>query len=70
MTGEDGYTTHQFPGSDGMTLRQYYAAKALQGFWSQPPEQLQLGQTQEQFREEMCGHFYAWADAMIAEGEK
>lgn len=30
-TGEDGYTRHQFPGSPGMTYRQYLAANIAAG---------------------------------------
>lgn len=53
-------------GSEGMTLRDYFAAKALQGFWSAPDEPIPSEQTREQFRKEMCGLFYEWADAMLA----
>ena len=30
-TGEDGYTSHQEPAHPGMSLRDYFAAAALQG---------------------------------------
>lgn len=50
---------------DECTLRDYFAAKALQGFWSGPDESLPQEQTREQFRKEMCGLFYEWADAML-----
>ena len=31
FTGEDGYTSHQYPGETGMSLRDYFAAAALAG---------------------------------------
>ena len=52
------------------SLRDYFAAKALQGFWASPDEALSPEQTREQFRKEMCGVFYEWADSMLKEREK
>ena len=54
----------------GMTLRDYFAAAALQGFWSQPAKQLTHEQTIENATAEMCEHFYRWADAMLIERTK
>ena len=60
--GKDGPTRHYFP---GMSLRDYFAAKALQGFWSQPGDALPLNKPYEQNRDELCRLFYEWADAVI-----
>lgn len=49
----------------GMTLRDYLAAKALQGFWAAPNQVLDEGKTFEQNQREMCELFYSWADAML-----
>ena len=33
---EDGHVEHQYPGSPGMSLRQWYIGKALQGLCANP----------------------------------
>lgn len=65
VTAEQYYSTYGPMG--GMTLRDYFAGKALQGFWATPPEELPVGKTQEQYLAGMCEYFYKWADAMIEE---
>ncbi len=47
---------------DGMSLRDYLAAKAMQGFAADPNYAATL--------EEMAEWSYKWADAMLAEREK
>jgi hypothetical protein len=54
----------------GMTLRDYFAAKALQGFWAADDEAIPEGQTPEQCRNELCKKFYQWADAMLEAREE
>jgi hypothetical protein len=36
MTCPDGYTHHQLPGSQGMSLRQWYIGQALAGLCANP----------------------------------
>ena len=52
----------------GMTLRDYFAAKALGGWWSSPDSMCALpkGTTFQEFQSETCARFYEWADAMLA----
>jgi len=53
----------------GMTLRDYFAAKALQGMMSL--EQLQMRLGRDINMEQIAGASYEWADAMLkARGEK
>lgn len=33
---DDGHVEHQYPGCEGMSLRQWYIGKALQGFCANP----------------------------------
>ena len=63
-------TTYCTISSDGMTLRDYFAAKALEGFWACPTEEIPQGKSVEQAIDEMCGRFYQWADAMLKERAK
>lgn len=46
--------------NNGMTLRDYFAAKAMQGLLSNPNVRPETD----------CARFYEWADAMLAEREK
>lgn len=54
--------------SPGMTLRDYFAAKALAGWWSSSDSMCALpkGKTLVEFQTEACAKFYEWADAMLA----
>ena len=54
----------------GMTLRDYFAAKALEGYWAQPNEALPPNRSHAEHRTIMCRDFYAWADDMLAERAK
>ncbi len=47
-------------GCEGMTLRDYFAAKAMQGLLSNPNVKPEVN----------AARFYSWADAMIAERAK
>ncbi len=61
---------NQNPRNDGygMTLRDYFAAKALAGWWSSSDSMCALpkGKTLPEFQAEACARFYEWADAMLA----
>jgi hypothetical protein len=49
----------------GMTLRDYFAAKCLEGFWASEDED--IGDKEfDQHQAETCKGFYTWADAMLA----
>ena len=50
----------------GMTLRDYFAAKAMQGWWASPNEALPDGVTFEENQRRMCEKFYEWADVMLS----
>jgi hypothetical protein len=54
-----GYTTQEFEPVDGMTLRDYFAAKAMQGFIASSPA------TPEYILRHMTSDAYAMADAML-----
>jgi len=69
FTGPDGYTSHQHPGSAGMSLRDWFAGKALLG---------SMGFGQDDLLDVACGNAdlvaemlakapYKIADAMLAE---
>lgn len=51
----------------GMTLRDYFAAAALQGFFAAPNEALPKGTDFPVFQQKTVALFYQWADAMLAE---
>ena len=51
-----------------MTLRDYFAAKALQGMLSTDQIQMVIGKTITQ--ENVAGACYEWADAMLKAREK
>lgn len=53
---------------EGMTLRDYFAAKALAGWWSSSDSMCALpkDKTLPEFQTEACARFYEWADAMLA----
>ena len=55
-------------GDIGMTLRDYFAAKALAGCWSSSDSMCALpkDKTLPEFQTEACARFYEWADAMLA----
>ncbi len=55
-------------GDIGMTLRDYFAAKALAGWWSSSDSMCALpkDKTLPEFQTEACARFYEWADAMLA----
>ena len=57
---------------NGMTLRDYFAAKALAGWWSSSDSMCALpkDKTLVEFQTEACAKFYEWADAMLAERAK
>ncbi len=59
-------------GCTGMTLRDYFAAKALAGWWSSSDTMCALpkDKTLVEFQTEACAKFYEWADAMLAERAK
>ena len=59
-------------GDIGMTLRDYFAAKALAGWWSSSDSMCALpkDKTLPEFQTEACARFYEWADAMLAERAK
>ena len=61
---DNGHLTNQ----DGMTLRDYFAAKALAGWWSSSDSMCALpkDKTLPEFQAEACARFYEWADAMLA----
>ena len=52
----------------GMTLRDYFAAKALQGMMTL--EQLQMRLGRDLTMEQIAGASYEWADAMLKAREK
>jgi hypothetical protein len=55
--------------SDGMTLRQYYAAKAMRVFVAEALDDSGLGGADFNF-ETVARRCFAMADAMIAEGAR
>lgn len=56
---------------DGMTLRDYFAAKAMQGFVSQPiPELAELADPNIPLKDYVAHMSYAIADAMLEERDK
>jgi len=62
MTGEDGRTWHQWPGTAGMSLRDWFAGQALVGAIAHSG---QLGWDDASVKEA-----YQVADAMLKEREK
>jgi len=65
ITFDDGRTSHQWPACAGMTLRDYFAAKAMQAILSEDPEYHQKYQFID------LAHFsYKCADAMLKEREE
>lgn len=65
FTGEDGYTSHQCPASEGMSLRDYFAGQAASGLLADP--NLYNGPNWPSLS---AGDCYKFADAMLAEREK
>jgi len=49
----------------GMTLRDYFAAAALKGWWAQEDAALPGKTVYDDFMAERCRTFYKWADAML-----
>lgn len=72
MSKNDGGPAFPEPGCPygrgGMTLRDYFAAKALAGWWSSSDTMCALpkDKTLAEFQAETCAKFYEWADAMLA----
>jgi hypothetical protein len=62
FTGPDGYTSWQYPGSQGLSLRDYFAAKAMQEL----VRHRERMQTETYTRPELAQEAYHYADAMIA----
>ena len=54
----------------GMSLRDYFAAAALQGYWAQPDEALPPNITHAEHMAKMARVFYEYADSMILERDK
>lgn len=68
-TGAGSAVGYPYPEA-GMTMRDYFAAKALGGWFAsdndrilKPVESLE---SLEVVRARLCRNFYAWADAMLA----
>ena len=62
---QNGQSWHGMAPCDGMTLRDYFAAKAMEGMiglWSENSRHLKSGQTLADFVAEQA---YAYADAML-----
>jgi len=57
MFGEGGLTTYQYPGSSGMTYRQWLVGQVLCGMWGDP----ELAWTRDQMAEQALDQ----ADAVI-----
>lgn len=71
VPGLSGLPNDQFVyGESGMTLRDYFAAKAMQGYWASPSEALPPNATPEGHRKVMCDLFYSWADSMLEARKK
>lgn len=70
--GGPAFPTPESHGDDyeGMSLRDYFAAKAMQGWWASPNEALPDGVTFEENQRRMCKKFYEWADVMLSAREK
>jgi hypothetical protein len=49
---------------NGMTLRDYFAAKAMQAHLSMPETHTAISTNKTTFQN-VCGGCYAWADAML-----
>ena len=49
---------------DGMTLRDYFAAKAMQAHLSMPETHTAISTNKTTFQN-VCSGCYAWADAML-----
>ena len=58
----NGFVSGLDVGEGGMTLRDYFAAKAMQGFAADPNYGAKI--------QEMAEWSYKWADAMLAERSK
>ena len=54
----------------GLSMRDYFAAKAMQGWWASQNEALPDGMTFEENQRRMCEKFYEWADVMLSAREK
>lgn len=55
---------HQHDGHNGMTLRDYFAAKAMQGAFTNPIESSEIG------KDYIAMHAYKMADAMLRAREQ
>ena len=56
--------------TQGMSMRDYFAAMALQGWFAQENEALPGNTTFEENQARVCALLYGWADAMIAARDK
>ena len=54
-------------GESGMTLRDYFAAKALQGWLSTYPTEMDISNVNKEF---VAKHMYEMADAMLKAREE
>lgn len=63
FTGEDGYTSHQFPASGGMSLRTWLAGRVLSSF-------SHCTNFNDSHMQKMAKYSAKMADIMIAELEK
>lgn len=68
-TNKDGTWIAEVPGKEGMTLRDYFAAKALQGFLANPTpfEQVAGDKTTA---DTYAAEAYVYADAMLKAREQ
>lgn len=68
FTGEDGMTTHQFSGCDGMSLRDYFAGQAMQGLLAFGHHQALIEAGAPDYQQAINGialESYTYADAML-----
>jgi hypothetical protein len=70
-TGKTGDKNHDFYVSqDGMDLRDYFAAKAMQGMFSDPDYQLGAWDNYIDWHENLTSQAYQIADAMMKVRDK
>ena len=68
-TFKDGDDYHFYEGSYGMTLRDYFAAAAMQGYCSLPWEEARKLVSNGDWPNRVATHSYLIADAMLAARE-
>jgi len=64
MRGEDGRVRHQYPATEGMSLRDWFAGQALNSLLSMPTTHANFA-NKKLTSLEIAGAAYEWADAMI-----